>query len=307
MNQNEEPLSDPQESPDVWHKRAREAVHRGDYPAARSICLQAIKELEQSGEMPKLAAAHHFFGNIAYKHSELDEAEQSFRKSLSIDEQTGNRLGTARTLNNLSAVASTRGDYSAAEECLHASIRIKEEFADKRGVAASYHQLGITYARQGDYISAIKYYKDALAIKTALGDHVSTAQTCLALWINTKKAGKDDDAQLWLDKAMQSVDETSSVEVAIGMADDARRRNSLEEAKLLYQKASTFAEHHKDRRVLSRCYFCHGAAAASTGDFDTAVRSFKKSIELDTELGLQGNVDMAHRWLDWIAVERGDD
>lgn len=306
MNQNEEPLSDAQESPDVWYRRAREVEHRGDYSAARSICLQAIKELEQAGEMRKLAAAHHFFGNMAYRHSQLDEAERSFRKSLSIDEQTGNRIGTARTLNNLSAVASSRGDYSAAEEYLHASIRIKEEFADKRGVAVSYHQLGVTYTKQGDYTSAKRYYEASLAIDTALGDHVSTAQTCLALWLVTKEIGNDDEAQMWLDKAMQSVDETSSAKVVFGLAQDARRRNSLEEAKLLFQKAISFAEHHEDRNAVSSCYYCHGAMAAETRDFDTATRSLKKSIELDTELGVLDRVAAAHRWLDWIAVERGD-
>ncbi|WP_425398109.1 tetratricopeptide repeat protein [Aeoliella sp.] len=298
MNQNDEPLSDAQESPDVWYKRARGVEYRGDYPAARSICLQAIKELEQAGEIGKLAAAHHFFGNIAYRHSQLDEAERSFRKSLSIDEQTGNRLGTARTLNNLSAVASSRGDYSAAIDYLHTSIRIKEEFADKRGLAASYHQLGVTYANQGDYVSAKRYYEDSLAIDTALGDHVSAARTCLALWIDTKELSNDEEAQLWLDKAMQSVDETSSAKVAFGMAQDAKRRNSLEEAKLLFQKAITFAEHDEDRNALSSCYFCHGAMAAQTRDFDTATRSLKKSMELDTELGVQDRIAQAHRWLD---------
>ena len=90
-----------------------------------------------------MASTYHQLGMTAQDRGRLDEAEDWYRKSLTIREELGDRPGMAITYHQLGITAQDRGRLDEAEDWYRQSLAISEELGDRPGMASSYHQLGI--------------------------------------------------------------------------------------------------------------------------------------------------------------------
>jgi len=107
-------------------EQAKEALDRGELDFAEELLRKAVKLLEEAGE-DEASKAYSGLGIIAGRRRDLDAADEWYRKSLEIDERSGNECGAAKTYHNLSLVAIDRRDFEAAEKWLRKSIHIAGE------------------------------------------------------------------------------------------------------------------------------------------------------------------------------------
>ena len=96
-----------------------------------------------------MASTYHQLGITAQDRGQLDEADDWYRKSLTIKEELGNRPGMAITYHQLGITAQDRGRLDEADDWYRKSLAIKEELGNRPGMAATYHQLGITAQDRG--------------------------------------------------------------------------------------------------------------------------------------------------------------
>ena len=89
----------------------------------------------------------------------LDEAEDWYRKSLTINEELGDRPGMASTYHQLGITAQDRGRLDEAEDWYRKSLTINEELGDRPGMASTYHQLGMTAQDRGRLDEAEDWYR----------------------------------------------------------------------------------------------------------------------------------------------------
>jgi tetratricopeptide (TPR) repeat protein len=82
-------------------------------------------------------------GNTAQRRNRLDEADDWYRKSLTIKEELGDRPGKADTYGQLGISAQARGRLDEADDWYREALSIKEELGDRRGMALAYGQLGL--------------------------------------------------------------------------------------------------------------------------------------------------------------------
>ena len=74
-----------------------------------------------------MASSYHQLGIVAQDRGALDQADDWYRKSLTIFEELGNRPGMARSYHQLGIVAYLRGDLDQADGWYRKSLAIKEE------------------------------------------------------------------------------------------------------------------------------------------------------------------------------------
>ena len=125
---------------------------------------------EELGNRPGMAISHHQLGNIARRLGRLDEAGGWYRKSLAIKEELDDRAGMAPSYHQLGMTAHDRGRLEEAEEWYRKSLIIKEELGDRPGMAVTYHELGITAQARGRLGEAESWYRKSLAISEELGN-----------------------------------------------------------------------------------------------------------------------------------------
>ena len=90
-----------------------------------------------------MAIIYHQLGMTAQRRGRLYQAEDWYRKCLTIEEELGNRPGMATAYHSLGITAQDRGRLDEAEDWYRQSLTINEELGDRLGMALTYAQLGL--------------------------------------------------------------------------------------------------------------------------------------------------------------------
>ena len=114
---------------------------RHNYFFALLFCLLGLLALgcarrpDAYGRQVNRAMESSFQGQELLSEGKDQRAEKAFTKSLEINRSIDNPVGTARQLNNLAAVALTRGDLTEAKKLFQQALFINQEFGDAAGAA----------------------------------------------------------------------------------------------------------------------------------------------------------------------------
>ena len=165
--------------------------------------LDALQALAASDrQRSALAVTNHQLGIIAQERGRWDEAEQWYRKSLTIEEELGNRSGAASAYHQLGIVAELRGRWDEAEQWYRKSLTIEEELGNRSGAASSYHQLGIVAQERGRWDEAEQWYRKSLTISEELGNRSGAASSYHQLGRVAQERGRWDEAEQWYRKSL---------------------------------------------------------------------------------------------------------
>ena len=149
-----------------------------------------------------IAAIYHQLGITAGDRRRLDESEDWYRKSLTIEEELGNRPGMAISYHQLGITAYLRGRLDEAEDWYRKALTIEEELSDRPRISVIYHQLGMTAQERGRLDEAEDWYRKSLTIKKELGNRPGMASTYHQLGIAAHVRGRLDEAEDWYRKSL---------------------------------------------------------------------------------------------------------
>ena len=186
----------------IYHQLGMTAQDRGRLDEADDWYRKALTIDEELGDRPGMASTYHQLGITAQDRGRLDEADDWYRKALTINEELGNRPGMAITYHQLGNTAQDRGRLDEADDWYRKALTINEELGDRPGMASTYHQLGITAQDRGRLDEAEDWYRKALTINEELGDRPGMASTYHQLGITAQDRGRLDEAEDWYRKAL---------------------------------------------------------------------------------------------------------
>ena len=149
-----------------------------------------------------IAHAFHNLGVVAHVRGRLEEAEDWYRKSLTIAEALGDRPGIAISYHQLGRVAQDRGRLEEAGDWYRKSLTITEALGDRPGMADGYHELGILAQDQGRLEEAGDWYRKSLTITEPLGDQPHMAASYHQLGTIAHMDGRSDKAENWYRKSL---------------------------------------------------------------------------------------------------------
>ncbi len=171
------------------------------------------------------------------------------KEALAIAKNEKDRLLEAAILENIAnAVGLSQGDYHAAQDYFEQAMRIYSEYGNLTGKGHVIANLGWVAGILGDYSAAMNYYEQALTISRQLGSRMETMITYVNLSSTASAQGLVNDALKWAQTALD-------LSTRIG--------DTISEA---------------------WAYYCLGLAELIGQQFDKAVISYKKSIEIRTAL-----------------------
>jgi len=102
-------------------------------------------------------------GKIIFTSSET--SSQYLEESLDIRIETGDKRGTAISLNSLGMVSFDQGNYERAKKYLEESLVINNEIGNKSGIADCIYNFGNIVLSMGDYNLAKSYFLGSLIFK----------------------------------------------------------------------------------------------------------------------------------------------
>ena len=91
-----------------------------------------------------MASSYHQLGIVAQHRGDLDQAEDWYRQSLTINEQLGNRPGMATTYGALGQLAEARSDEETALRLVIRSVALFETFPHPSARANAAHLVRLT-------------------------------------------------------------------------------------------------------------------------------------------------------------------
>jgi tetratricopeptide (TPR) repeat protein len=128
-----------------------------------------------------IGASLNNLGAVALSRGEYARARSQFEEAVAMWREVGNTHGTALALNNLGLVAFGQGDNVGARSLYEESLAIRRELGDKGGIASSLHGLGEVARVQGSYADALSLYKESLVIRRELGDKMGIVWALVGL------------------------------------------------------------------------------------------------------------------------------
>jgi tetratricopeptide (TPR) repeat protein len=203
------------------------AHDRGRLDEAEDWYRKALTIKEDLGNRPGMASSYHELGTTAYLRGRLDEAEDWYRKALTIKEDLGNRPGMALTYGQLGITAHMRGLLDEAEDWYRKALTIFEELGDRPHMASAYHELGITAQARGRLDQAEDWYRKALTIAEELGNRPGMASTYAQLGLLAEEREQAPLALEWNIRCVTLFDQFPSPLTGTGPAALARLTRQL--------------------------------------------------------------------------------
>jgi tetratricopeptide (TPR) repeat protein len=250
------------------HELAVVAQMRGRFEEAEDFYRKSLTISEELGDRAGMAMTYGQLGTLAHQRERLEEAEDWFRRSLEITEALGARPVTAKIYHQLGIVAQDRGRLDEAQDRYHKSLTIKEKLGDKLGIAITYHHLGLV-AQEGDRLDeAADWYRKSLTIMEGLGDRAAIGKSYHQLGILAHKQKRFDEAEDWYRKSLAIFEEFG---------------NRLEIAKTLHQL---------------------GMVAQNRRQWDEAEALYRKSLTISEELGDRPGTAASYGHLGLLAEDK---
>jgi tetratricopeptide (TPR) repeat protein len=175
----------------TYQQLANLAMEQKKYDQAEEWCLKSVKVNKSLPEQSGLAANYFLLATIAQLcRTDMDKAEEFYRRSLAIEEGRHNAEGMQRVYHHLGLVEQQRGRMAAAKRWYYESLAIAEKRSDKAGAALSYLNLGHIVLEEQDYTGCEKWYSKAVETFKEVKDHHNEGLALTGLGLLEQKRSK---------------------------------------------------------------------------------------------------------------------
>ncbi|MEO1400380.1 MAG: CHAT domain-containing protein [Cyanobacteria bacterium J06635_1] len=141
-----------------------------DYAQAQTALLDSLTLAQQTQDRVAEAATLSHLGLVYYSLTDYDQADLAQQQSLAIAQQMGDRNREGRALENLGLIAYARQDYPQAIDYHQQSLGIAQQLGDRHAEARAFNNLGDTLYKAGHPGEAVGYLRGAIAIWDSVRD-----------------------------------------------------------------------------------------------------------------------------------------
>jgi tetratricopeptide (TPR) repeat protein len=256
-----------------------------------------------------ISVLYHQLGITAQDRGRRGEADDWYRKSLTVHEELGNRLHVAATYFQLGNTARLRGRPDEADDWYRKSLTLFKELGDRPHIADTYHQLGKIAQDRGRLDEADDWYRKSLTIDDELGNRPGMATTYHQLGTTAQDRGRLDEADDWHRKSLTINEELDNRPGMAGsyhqLGTTAQDRGRLDEADDWHRKSLAIEEELGNRPGMAGSYHELGMTAQGRGRLDEAEDWYRKSLTITEELGDRPHMALTYAQLGLLAEDQG--
>ena len=284
---------------------ALRALEQGDTKEAEAIFAEVLRTKEAVGVAAnkEAAAAARHLGALAYLNSPL-EALVHYQKAVQLDPD--NPTGW----NMLAILLHRTGELVQAEEAYRKLLTLGEAHQDKKEQAWAYGNLGLVYEGRGELSRAEEMHRKALALNKAVGSEQDMSSNYGNLGNVHWRRGELDNAEQMYKKAFTLAEALGYKEGMAadysGLANVFYTRGELDKAEEMYRKALELDEALGRRGGMARNYGNLGVVYKIRGELDKAEKMYRKSLEISETFGLKEITAGQYFNLGLLYVKRGN-
>jgi len=268
----------------------------------------ALAAYQKATELdPDNAVGWNWLGCVLSITGELAQAEEAFRKVLTLGEAHQNKKEQAWAFGNLGLVYEERGELNNAEEMHRKALVLNESAGSEEDMAANYGNLGNVHWRRGALDNAEQMYRKAFTLAEALGDKEGMAADYTGLGNVYQTRGDLDKAEEMYKKSLeidQSLGNKDSMTVDYGnLGVIYKTQGELDKAEEMYKKSLKISKALGLKGVTADQYVNLGLLYVKRGNLAQTEELWKKSLSLYQEMG-HPNAKMIQQGLDELAQQK---
>ena len=149
---------------------------KGDYKQARLYLKEAMELRRDLGHAGDLAWTLNDMGNLLFEQGELDEAQIYHQEALEIRKSLGSPHMIIRSMNNLALIHMVKGNYDKSLQELLVSADLAEKSGEKLGTAIVLTNISELHLLRNDVEQAKRCLKRAKEISIKLSDSLVRAE-----------------------------------------------------------------------------------------------------------------------------------
>ncbi|MCL4858666.1 MAG: tetratricopeptide repeat protein [Caldilineaceae bacterium] len=235
------------------------AWSRGDYETAERIYTGALAGIgEDERFRDEEAEIRRGLGLVYRQQGKYEQAEDQFRRNLSLNQILNNRAGEAAALNMLGHVAHVRRHYSAALAYYRQALAICKAIGDRARIGACLLSIAQGLSSTGDYTQAEAMFYEALSIYQGIDDRWSEIRVWNELGILAWFVGELAEARVRLERGLQLCkrigDEAGEALILCNLGQILRDLGALDEAEAILTTGLHLAQIQGDAQ-LEAIYF----------------------------------------------------
>ncbi|MCK4898779.1 MAG: tetratricopeptide repeat protein, partial [Anaerolineales bacterium] len=250
-------------------------------------------------------------GWLAYRQSDMQEAQLLHEQALTISRQLDYKQGTAEALGRLGFIHDfNKSPHEQVEAYLSESLQLWREVGDTRGVAQALGPLAEQAASRFDFERASAFYSESLDLFSQIGDKREIAG---ALWNLGDLALREGDCEGALTHLNESLElyrelkDTHGVATQLRcLAEVARCQGDLNQAVTLCKDALSAFQEIGDKRCTSETLLGLARVAIDQGDYPRARRLARDGMEICVKIGHVLCQARQHWLLGLCDLEQGD-
>ena len=235
------------------------------------------------------AVAYNHFGQIAQARGDLDQAEEMFRRALSIAERLASQHGVAVGYAHLGLLHLERDDDERAAEMFRGALAASESAGPLHVKAMACGHLGMIYRGRGDLLRAEPMLRDAADTFAEAAAPAAAATHLNILGLIYKQRGDLDRAEQAFRDAV-SLNERAHCEEGLAanfgnLSDVFQARGDTDNAERLLRRSIELFERSESQEGVAVAYGKLGTTLYARGDYDGAVNIFQIALAIDEKLG----------------------
>jgi tetratricopeptide (TPR) repeat protein len=146
-----------------------------DFKRAYAAAIQAMTAADAQGAQLLVAAAKLRAGTAALRQGLTDESVRLFSEARELYASAGDRVGVARTLNNLASAIGDGPDTRRTVALYEEGLSIARAVGEQDLVARLLNNLAISHRRSGNLQASLRLNEESLAIRREIGDRTNIA------------------------------------------------------------------------------------------------------------------------------------
>lgn len=212
----------------VLYKRGRSTAGEAETTNALGVGYARLGQLEDADEQYRkalslrrglgdrrgIASSLRNLAQLAMVQGRLDEARVDLAEAATLFAAIGDNAGAAAVDNELGLLAEERGNYAEALAAYTRSLRAREAARDPRGIAESLNNIGFAHYQLGEYDSAGVFWRQASDAFAGLDDHNGTIRAGQNLGLLAIARGDWRGARRLLEGSLREAEPRQMIEEA---------------------------------------------------------------------------------------------
>lgn len=258
------------------------------YDLAFDYYEDSYKALNEINYLKGIAEYYFFKGALQVLLAEYNNALESYRAGIEVNEKLGDERGKSICLNGIGKIHFYNKNMQTALDYFEESLAIKRSLGDEAEEATVLSNIGEVYEYKANYVAAMKYYAESLKIRQHFGENRKTAVSYRTIGNLYMKTGKYDLAESNFKKALNIFDQIDEkagfAGVSLDMSVLYQKMGRLKEAEDIVARSVKISQRINNQSLESHAYKIQSEIYFVNEDYKQAYSSLVKHIHLSDSI-----------------------